>query len=460
VELREHFVGYRVEGEVGRFGFTLYEAWDASGAVIGRGNAWFPPRQPREWHQTEGFREEALCLEASRRSYRDNTAHLNRYRRQWRGGTPVTTLRDNAQKEGARVLGFLEQHSQGVLAAHGFEQAGRPPKAVVDKITAGADRRQKAEVVDEQLTTVVEEMGRRGFSPEQIESARQRAAGGIYEDPAQCTNVSVDDVSVKQQKAHRERVAASGTPPGGSAALVPPPVLSPGAHQPGKSSRPQVANTVARIEQDSKHFTLSAGSLGQVLRFVLAFLLHNDLLGGRLHLYTDGYRSLQDTLVTFFAWHPRVWLVLDWYHVVKKFKEDLSRACRAREIRNRHLVILVRLLWYGMVTEARRYLDTIPSVEVKDPVSIERLRNYLARNERSIPCYALRRRLGLRNGSSPVESANNQVTARRQKRNGMSWSKAGSQALTALSVLVCNHCQNIWVREHTVPLRFVVKKAA
>ena len=276
----------------------------------------------------------------------------------------------------------------------------------------------------------------------------------------QCTNVSVDDVSVKKQKAHRERTPAAGTPPHGSTAIDPQPVTLPGASDAGKGARPKVATTVARIEQGSKHFTLSAGRLGQVLRFVLAFLLHNDLLGGRLHLFTDGYRSLQDTLVTFFAWHPRVWLVLDGYPVVKQFKEDLSRACRAREVRNRHLVTLVRFLWYGMVTEARWYLDTIPATEVKDPASIERLRNYLERNERSIPCYALRRRLGLRNGSSPVESANNPVTARRQKRNGMSWSKAGSQALTALSVLVCNRCQAIWVREHTVPLRFVDKKAA
>jgi hypothetical protein len=99
-----------------------------------------------------------------------------------------------------------------------------------------------------------------------------------------------------------------------------------------------------------------------------------------VHLFSDGYRSLQDTLVAFFAWHPRVWLVLDWYHVVKKFKEDLSRGCCAREVRNRHLVTLVRLLWYGMVTEARRYLDTIPTADVKDPASLERLRKYLERN--------------------------------------------------------------------------------
>lgn len=412
-----------------------------------RGDSWFPRRQPREWHKTEGFREEVLCLEASRRSYRDNTAHLNRYRRQWQGGTPVTTLQDNARQEGARVLDFLEHHSQRILHGHGFDERGQPTE--VGGATAGTDRRLKAEVVDEQLAGVVEEMDKRGFTPEQIGAARQRAAGAVYEDPAHCTSVSVDDVDVKKQKAHRERTLAAAAPGRSDA-----------ASETGPLSRPKVTNTVARIEQGARHFILSASSLGQVLRFVLAFLLHNDLLGGRLHLFTDGYRSLQDTLLAFFAWHPRVWLVLDWYHVVKKFKEDLSRACRAREVRNQHLRTVVRFLWYGMVTAAHQYLAAIPTADLKDPAPIERLQNYLQRNEHAIPCYALRHRLGLRNGSSPVESANNQVTARRQKRNGMSWSKPGSQALTALSVLVCNRCQGIWVREHTVPLRFVDKEAA
>jgi hypothetical protein len=188
-----------VEGEVGRFGFALYEARDPAGEVLCRGESYFPRRQPREWHKTEGFREEALCLEASRRSYRDNTAHLNRYRRQWQGGTPVTTLQDNAQKEGARVLDFLVCHSQRVLAEHGFNGDGQPTAAVVGDATTGTDRRQKAAVVDEQLTAVVGEMAKRGFSPEQIESVRQRAAEAVYEDPAYCTTISVDDVTVKKQ---------------------------------------------------------------------------------------------------------------------------------------------------------------------------------------------------------------------------------------------------------------------
>ena len=464
LELREQVDGYRVEGEVGRFCFALYEAVDAAGMVVCRGATAFPRRQPREWHQTEGFREEALCLGASKRSYRDLTAHLNRSRRQVPGGTPVTTLQANAQQEGAQVLDFLERHSQTVLTRHGFDAQGCPSEAAVAAVAAGTDRRLEAAVVEPHLTAVCQEMEARGLTSTQIAAAQSRAAKAVYEDPTQCVTVAVDEVEVKKQKAHRHRRTPS-TP----AAITPLETAAPAVTRAGESSpaavartarhRPKVANTVARIGQGSKRFILSGSSLGQVLRFVLAFLLTNDLLGGRIHLFTDGYKSLQQTILAFFAWHPRVGLLLDWYHLVKKFKEDLSLACRGRTIRNQHLHLLVRYLWYGLVTEAQQYLATIPATDLKDTAPIERLKQYLDRNEESIPCYALRRRLGLRNGSSPVESANNEVTARRQKRNGMSWSKAGSQALTALSVLVCNRCQAIWVRKHTIPLRFVNKAA-
>lgn len=425
---------------------------DRSRRVVCRGANDFPRRQPREWHKTEGFREEALCLEATKRSYRDNAGHLNRYRRQPQGGTPVTTLQDNAQKEGARVLSFLERHSQSVFQAHGFDARGQPSEAPVARFQSGTDRRLSAKRVKQGLTGVCREMAARGFSSAQIATVRRRAARAVHEDPAHCTNVAIDDVDVKKQKAQRERPTGRAT-----AALAP--ESAPPAVPERAAKRPKVANTVARLEQGAKHFTLSGSSLGQVLCFVLAFLLNNDLLGGRIHFFTDGYKSLQSTIAAFFAWHPRVWLLLDWYHLVKKFKEDLSLACRGRALRNRHLRPLVRFLWHGLVTEARRYLAAIPAEQLKDPAAIERLDKYLERNRRAIPCYALRSRLGLRNASSPVESANNEVTARRQKRNGMSWSKHGSHALTALSVLVRNGCQEHWVREHTIPLRFVSKAA-
>jgi len=124
-------------------------------------------------------------------------------------------------------------------------------------------------------------------------------------------------VEVKKQKAHRRRrtpaTPAPITPPETAAEAV---TLagepSPAAQASPARQRPQVANTVARIEPGSKkHFTLSGSGLGPVLRFVLAFLLTNDLLGGRIHVFTDGYKSLQQTIRAFLAWHPRVWLLLD-----------------------------------------------------------------------------------------------------------------------------------------------------
>ncbi len=353
---------------MGRFRFDLYEALDAAGEVVCQGEAYLPKRRAREWHKTEGFREEALCLEASKRSYRDTMGHLNRYRRQWQEGTPVTTLRDNAQKEGTRVLDFLEHHSQSVLQEHGFDGQGQPNEVALEPIKAGADRRLEAGKVERALTAVCQEMAKRGFSPPEIAAVCSQGTEAVYEDPAHCTNVFIDDVDVKKQKPHRRRATtptteAFATSGGIDATEADVPDSSPSAVASGSGkSRPKVANTVARIEQGSKRFTLSGSGLGQVLRFVLAFLLHNQLLGGRLHIFTDGYKSLQNTIVAFFAWHPRVGLVLDWYHLVKKFKEDLSRACRARALRNQHLHPLVRFLWYGMVTEARALLQKRPVI--------------------------------------------------------------------------------------------------
>jgi hypothetical protein len=434
---------------VGRFAFPLYEAVDSSGEIQRLGRECFPSRRPREWYKTEGFREEAICLEATGRSYRQTTAHLNRFRRQWRGGTPVMTLQDSARKEGARVLDFLERHSQAVFKAQGFDEQGQPHTASLAQARKGVDRQLRRKTLEAGLEVVVEQMQVRELSSTQIEAVKSAAATAIYEQPAHCTYLHVDDVSVKEQKAHRDRRAPSPTVAAFSDTSVAPP----------STSRPKVDNTVARLEHQGQRFTLSGSGVLSVLRFALAFLLTNDLLSGRLHIFTDGYRGLQNAVIAFFAWHPRVWVLLDWFHVVKKFKEDLSLACRGRAFRNQHLRPLMRLLWYGLVNEAREYLAAIPSTDLKDPSAITRLDKYLVRNEKAIPCYALRRQLGLRNSSSPVESANNDLTARRQKRNGMSWSSSGSHALTALSMLISNRCHDIWVRENTIPFEFVDKAA-
>jgi hypothetical protein len=107
------------------------------------------------------------------------------------------------------------------------------------------------------LPGVCQEMAARGLTPAQIAAARNRAAQAVYEDPTQCVNVAVDAVEVKQQKAPRQR----RTPPT-PAAIAPLETTAPAATPAGGSSpppgastvrqRPQVATTVARIEQGSK----------------------------------------------------------------------------------------------------------------------------------------------------------------------------------------------------------------
>ena len=76
----------------------------------------------------------------------------------------MTTLQDKAQKEGRRVLNFLERPSQSVLRGQGFGVQGQPNEAAVVKVKAGTDRRLKAEDVEKSLTAVVQEMEKRGFS--------------------------------------------------------------------------------------------------------------------------------------------------------------------------------------------------------------------------------------------------------------------------------------------------------
>jgi hypothetical protein len=97
--------------------------------------------------------------------------------------------------------------------------------------------------------------------------------------------------------------------------------------------------------------------------------------------------------------------------------------------------------------------------DIKNPAPLNRLIEYLERNRERIPCYSMRKRLGLPNSSNPVERSNNIVTAMRQKHNGMSWSNNGSYALTALKAVVVNQSTKQWVTTRTLPFLLVAKAA-
>ncbi len=411
------------------------------------GTSLFPSRQGKQWYQTSGFKEMAILNGAAQRSYRETVRVFNRLRRQERGGTALNTLRDGAEAEGLKVIDFLERKSQRILRAHGFDAQGVPERQFPERgqtadTTPGV---LEPESVSRGLNTVCQAMQKREMSEEAVVEVREKAAERLYENPDETVHIYLDDVGVKEQKEHRTDKAHQD----------PVEVCLP----PQKNQRPSVQNTVARIEHSGKGLTLTGKGVLQVLCFVLGFLLENTLMGLRLVVITDGQRSLQKAIASFFSWLPYKLVLLDWYHLVKKFREELSLACQGRELRNQHLRQLLPLLWFGLVDQAMDYLHHLPATQIKNAKAVKRLLGYLERNHQAIPCYALRSQLKLPNSSSPVERSNNLVTSRRQKHNGMSWSKHGSYALTALNAVVVNDGVQQWVRERTVPFKLVPRAA-
>ncbi len=463
--MAEHGCDYPVDGEVGRFRFALFEVVDEAGEVVCAGHELGPRRQGRQWYPTAGFKELGLLKGATQRSYRQTVEHFNRSRHQEVGGTPLNSLRDGAEREGRKVIEFLDHHSEKVLGTHQFDGEGRPEAdaPLRAEVESFKPKQLSDETVNEALVVVEQAMRKRGLGEELIAEVKQHSHDAEYEQRDDTVNIGVDDVGVKEQKAERVRQRGRSATEAGAetdAVAAPTAVDERVDDQAAPANkRPTVHNTVAQIERPGQRFTLTGTSVAQVLRFVLAFLLSNGLLARRLRIFTDGQRSLQGAILSFFSWHPATSLILDWFHLVKKFKEQLSLACRGREIRNRHLQVLLGLLWFGLLDRAQDYLRSIAASELKDSASIERLIGYLERNRSFIPCYALRRELGLPNSSNPVERANNLVTSKRQKHQGMSWSKPGSHALTALSAVVLNGATQTWVRNSVIPFKFVAKAA-
>ena len=409
---------------------------DADGDECFSDQDWLPDRHGRERYATKGFKEISMFSGVTQRSYRKTAANINRVRHQEVGGTPSNTLRDQSVREGSNVLNFLEKKTQQVLQSHKVGGDGQlSEKSCLKKaLEQYQPMEQPKRKLKTALNKVKKSMKHHKLNEKLTQQIKPTKLNKLYESEFDSINISVDDVGTKKQKETREKGVIT---------------------EKQKNKRPTVQNTVAQIERPGQGFTLTGSNVAQVLRFVMAFLLNNGLTTQQLVFFTDGQRSIQGAITDFFSWHSHVKLILDWFHVVKKFKEGLSLACTGRGIRNKHLKTLLRMLWYGLIEQADEYLASISPNDLKNIEAINTLRGYLDRNKNYLPCYALRKELGLPNSSNPAERMNNIVTANRQKRNGMSWSENGSHALTALTTVTSNRATESWLNEGVVPFQFV-----
>jgi hypothetical protein len=405
---------YRVDGEVGRFTFEVYQ-------IPGVESSLYPELKGQEWLRTAGFKEIAYVYGTVRDSYRQTGQLINRMRHQ-EGGTPSRTLHDSSEREGQAVQEHLAQKAQEILAEKGFDQEGQP-KAKIKQELLQTSELLSAEQVAEAIKTLEVEP----------EIAAEMVNNPVpYENPVHSTNVSIDDVSVKRQTEERNQTSAE------------------------PQQRKYLHQTVAHIQHGSKSYLLNGFGVVAVLRLVLAFLLHNELLGYNLIVFFDGHKSLGRAIVCAFAWFKPLQLILDWYHLEKKCKELLSLACKGRQVRNELLVQLMPLLWHGCVDEAIALLQATDLNTIKNKKALDDLIDYFEYHRASIPCYAVRKKLGLRNGSNPGEKANDLLVSDRQKDNGMSWSRLGSVALASLTVLVKNNEYKNWFSSQTIAFSFAV----
>jgi hypothetical protein len=241
-------------------------------------------------------------------------------------------------------------------------------------------------------------------------------------------NVSVDDVCVKAQTPNR-------------------PMLD------GQEKKKRVDNTVARFENDEGKYVFNGDGLAAVFRMVIGFMALNDfLLQKQIVFFTDGAKTIHEEIKKRFHF-TKYKIILDYYHLQKKFKEYFSMAFKGKTIGKECHSAIMKLLWVGDVDGAIDYMANADPSKVKNQSYLKQLTDCLNRVRDYIPNYASRKQLGLRNGSGIVEKTNDLLVAKRQKRNGMSWSKKGSISLATVTCAIVNGDLGNWTQNRVIPFR-------
>ena len=427
--IRENENEYRVEGEVGRIRFRTHQVRVDGKVVYDTSKDVFGVLRSREWYRTEGFNEVAFDLVQSS-SYRKGAATLNRVRGQEEQGTPSRTLACYVELEGMKVQAAIRDQSQDALKEHGFTVEGNP---VAEDRKYGMEA-ESAALPGSVVVTAMNEYNQGRDDSQRIDGEQVQK---LYEDPEKTVNISLDEVGVKKQKDN-----------GRSAAKI------------KKENREYVRNTIGHVEHGGKRYILSAISVLALLPLLVGFLLHNKLLRYHLQFFVDGARDLQSAILKAFSWVRSFTMILDWYHLKDKCKRELSLALRNSRLRNSLLERILPLLWLGKTDATIRALKRVRKDHLKEGKTTEGVIAYLERNRNNIPCYALRKQLGLRNSSNKGEKANDLAVSDRQKHNGMSWSRVGSPALAAITILHLNKEQKNWYRHSRIDYKLVEPAAA
>ena len=407
---------YGIESEMGKINTKSHKKVE-NGKTENTEGTLYPKLKPLENYRSIRYDELQLKF-MSELSARKTAEFLNRIRLEY-NGSKATTVRNQAEKAGEKIEEYVSNLTGVTLYENGFSLDGKPTEEEKYK----SDNREYMDMSTIATAAAESEI----TSPIYLKD---------YENPEQSINLSIDDVCSKAQKPNRPM------------------------SEKAKSAK-KINNTVIHIENESGKYIVNSSKIKEALRIALCFLLYNGVLSGKqLVFFTDGARILHDAIRDMFDFMGVNYkIILDWYHLHKKLKEELSRALNNTNIRNETVDIIKPFLWLGDVDAAISALRNISSQYIKAPEKIDEFIGYLNRVRDYIPCYELRKNLGLRNSSNLGEKANDLVVSSRQKHNGMSWSKDGSSALASVCAANANSEIDTWVRDASLRFKFVQKSA-
>lgn len=388
-------------------------AKDKRKTVYNSGTSFFEGTASREKFKSSRFKELALEY-ATDTSNRKAASRLNRIRLEKDGVSP-TTYRNIIEHEGVAIQAQMERKCEEVLVSNGFDRSG-----VMLEDTRFTPNQQR-------------HMEQAAIECAAIKLNMWTYDASDYELPEETVNVSIDGVCVKRQTETRPKVEENQQPK-------------------------RVDNTIVHVQSGRKSYILNAASLTCALKMLIGLLLSNSLRNKQIVIFADGARDINNAVLKMLNF-ANFKVVLDWYHLEKKCKEQLSMALKGSKIRNEFLEDLLPSLWFGNIDGAIKLLQNIDSKKVKNPETITKLVDYLQRVRGHVPCYALRKELGLRNSSNLGEKANDMVVSNRQKHNGMSWSDNGSVAFASVAAASRNCEIDRWVHHQDITLNLLAPAA-
>ena len=356
----------------------------------------------------------------NRIQYRDNNTKISK-----------RTIDDCAQRWGeAAHQNQLEQASNALDAA-GFDPNTLKPKDGVTlskSITDPEIPDDIVNIVQESYNHVISEYIKDNPNCPHITEEVIKS----LECPNHAVVILIDDIMSKHQKEKRRKDG-----------------------NPGSKSSQYVINTVVWVKTPESIYAITANDTREGLKLALGYLLKNNLLDDRkIIVLSDGARSIRNNVEEIFSFHKPLEIKLDWYHVCRRVNENLSmglKCGRKNRERNKKVIGLVLYhIWNGEVDKAIQVLKTIDSDMIRYQPKIDECIEYLENRRPYLYCYVARKITGLINSSNRVESLNNQLVAKRQKRNGMSWSIQGSHGLARLTMLAINQELSNWFKQGKV----------